>query len=70
MARRPIPEPASLGEKSPDLAPVPQPELIAQVFPEKVAVLEQSPNASQPVAQPKPNLKVVHGPGDDFWNEL
>ena len=70
VARRPIPEPASLGEKSPDLAPVPQPELIAQVFPEKVAVLEQSPNASQPVAQPKPNLKVVHGPGDDFWNEL
>ena len=70
VARRPVAEPASPAETSPELMPVSQPVSVSQASPEKAAVLEQSPIISQPAPQPKPNLKVVHGPGDEFWNEL
>ena len=53
--------------------PIQAPVAIAQGTPNKVAVPELNSNISQPQTQPKQdfsNLKVVHGPGDEFWNEL
>ena len=69
-----LPEPAAQSEPAPVPTRASLPEPSSQAPLEMAAAApERNPIISQPPAQPKPdftNFKVVHGPGDEFWNEL